>query len=56
MDLVPWLSRLCVHTACGRISHLAMSPLEGKCWLNRCLGIEPSENVITLADSISDCG
>jgi hypothetical protein len=56
MGLVPWLSRLRVYPACGRISHLAVSPLEGKCWLNGHLGIEPSENVNTLADSLSDCG
>jgi hypothetical protein len=46
MDLVPWLSHLCVDTACGSFSHPPMSPLEGKCWLNRHLGIEPSENVV----------
>jgi hypothetical protein len=46
MGLVPWPSHLCVHTACGNISHPAKSPLEGKCWLNSCLGIEPSENVM----------
>jgi hypothetical protein len=46
MGLVPWLSHLCVHTACGSISHSAMSPLEGECWLNRRLGIEPSKNVM----------
>ena len=46
MGLVPWLSHLYAHTACGSISYPTMSPLEGMCWLNNYLGIEPSENVM----------